>query len=69
MHSEDFDAVFYPGGHGPMQHLIDKPDSFTWSCKTSRSRMVRTDQPWGHFSKNPYRSQHLHPGPCIAERV
>lgn len=25
--SEDFDAVFYPGGHGPMWDLVDNPDS------------------------------------------
>jgi putative intracellular protease/amidase len=25
--SEDFDAVFYPGGHGPMWDLADNPDS------------------------------------------
>jgi len=24
---EDFDAVFYPGGHGPMWDLVDNPDS------------------------------------------
>src|SRR5262245_13794864 len=27
MSSEDFDAVFYPGGHGPMWDLVDNPDS------------------------------------------
>ncbi len=27
MHSEDFDAVFYPGGHGPMWDLADNPVS------------------------------------------
>src|SRR5512144_408932 len=27
MRSEDFDAVFYPGGHGPMWDLVDNPDS------------------------------------------
>ncbi|HVO02738.1 MAG TPA: type 1 glutamine amidotransferase domain-containing protein [Candidatus Cybelea sp.] len=27
MKSEDFDAVFYPGGHGPMWDLVDNPDS------------------------------------------
>jgi len=27
MSSEDFDAVFYPGGHGPMWDLADDPDS------------------------------------------
>ncbi|MBY5328440.1 type 1 glutamine amidotransferase domain-containing protein [Rhizobium leguminosarum] len=25
--SEDFDAVFYPGGHGPMWDLVDNPES------------------------------------------
>src|SRR3954466_1194975 len=25
--SEDFDAIFYPGGHGPMWDLVDNPDS------------------------------------------
>lgn len=25
--AEDFDAVFYPGGHGPMWDLVDNPDS------------------------------------------
>lgn len=25
--SENFDAVFYPGGHGPMWDLVDNPDS------------------------------------------
>src|SRR3954447_21913879 len=25
--SEKFDAVFYPGGHGPMWDLVDNPDS------------------------------------------
>jgi putative intracellular protease/amidase len=25
--SDDFDAVFYPGGHGPMWDLVDNPDS------------------------------------------
>jgi putative intracellular protease/amidase len=27
MKSEDFDTVFYPGGHGPMWDLADNPDS------------------------------------------
>lgn len=27
MNSEDFDAVFYPGGHGPMWDLVDNPES------------------------------------------
>jgi putative intracellular protease/amidase len=27
MRSEDFDTVFYPGGHGPMWDLVDDPDS------------------------------------------
>ena len=27
MRAEDFDAVFYPGGHGPMWDLVDNPDS------------------------------------------
>lgn len=27
MKSEDFDTVFYPGGHGPMWDLADDPDS------------------------------------------
>lgn len=27
MRSEDFDAVFYPGGHGPMWDLVDNTDS------------------------------------------
>ena len=27
MSSKDFDAVFYPGGHGPMWDLVDNPDS------------------------------------------
>jgi putative intracellular protease/amidase len=27
MRSEDFDAVFYPGGHGPMWDLAEDPDS------------------------------------------
>ncbi|HWL71028.1 MAG TPA: type 1 glutamine amidotransferase domain-containing protein [Geminicoccus sp.] len=27
MRSDDFDAVFYPGGHGPMWDLADNPDS------------------------------------------
>lgn len=25
--AEDFDTVFYPGGHGPMWDLVDNPDS------------------------------------------
>ena len=25
--SADFDAIFYPGGHGPMWDLVDNPDS------------------------------------------
>jgi putative intracellular protease/amidase len=25
--SDDFDAVFYPGGHGPMWDLVDNPES------------------------------------------
>lgn len=25
--AEDFDAVFYPGGHGPLWDLVDDPDS------------------------------------------
>ncbi|EJC71329.1 putative intracellular protease/amidase [Rhizobium leguminosarum bv. viciae WSM1455] len=25
--SEDFDAIFYPGGHGPMWDLVDNPES------------------------------------------
>jgi putative intracellular protease/amidase len=25
--SEDFNAVFYPGGHGPMWDLVDNPES------------------------------------------
>ncbi len=29
MRSEDFDAVFYPGGHGPMWDLVDNPDSIS----------------------------------------
>ncbi|WP_429232534.1 DJ-1/PfpI family protein [Inquilinus ginsengisoli] len=27
MRSDGFDAVFYPGGHGPMWDLADDPDS------------------------------------------
>jgi putative intracellular protease/amidase len=27
MRAEGFDAVFYPGGHGPMWDLVDNPDS------------------------------------------
>jgi putative intracellular protease/amidase len=27
MHSEDFDTIFYAGGHGPMWDLVDNPDS------------------------------------------
>lgn len=27
MRAEDFDAIFYPGGHGPMWDLVDNPDS------------------------------------------
>src|SRR5208282_3010397 len=27
MKSEDFDTIFYPGGHGPMWDLVDNPDS------------------------------------------
>jgi putative intracellular protease/amidase len=27
MQSENFDAVFYPGGHGPMWDLVDNTDS------------------------------------------
>ena len=27
MSSKDFDAIFYPGGHGPMWDLVDDPDS------------------------------------------
>ncbi|ATJ82520.1 type 1 glutamine amidotransferase domain-containing protein [Halomonas beimenensis] len=27
MRAEDFDAVFYPGGHGPLWDLVDDPDS------------------------------------------
>jgi putative intracellular protease/amidase len=27
MRSDGFDAVFYPGGHGPMWDLVDDPDS------------------------------------------
>lgn len=27
MRSEDFDALFYPGGHGPMWDLVDNTDS------------------------------------------
>jgi putative intracellular protease/amidase len=27
MRSEDFDTVFYPGGHGPMWDLVDNPES------------------------------------------
>jgi putative intracellular protease/amidase len=27
MRSDDFDAVFYPGGHGPMWDLAEDPDS------------------------------------------
>src|ERR1700709_788861 len=29
MRSEDFDAIFYSGGHGPMWDLVDNPDSIT----------------------------------------
>lgn len=27
MRADDFDAVFYPGGHGPMWDLVDNPES------------------------------------------
>src|SRR6202046_1431745 len=27
MKSEDFDSIFYVGGHGPMWDLVDNPDS------------------------------------------
>jgi putative intracellular protease/amidase len=27
MRAENFDAIFYPGGHGPMWDLVDNPDS------------------------------------------
>jgi putative intracellular protease/amidase len=29
MNSEDFDTIFYVGGHGPMWDLADNPDSIT----------------------------------------
>src|ERR1700735_67274 len=29
MKSEDFDTIFYVGGHGPMWDLVDNPDSIT----------------------------------------
>lgn len=29
MRAEDFDMVFYPGGHGPMWDLAESPDSIT----------------------------------------
>jgi len=29
MRADDFDAVFYPGGHGPMWDLVDNPASIT----------------------------------------
>ena len=29
MSSEDFDTIFYVGGHGPMWDLVDNPDSIT----------------------------------------
>ena len=29
MRSENFDAIFYSGGHGPMWDLVDNPDSIT----------------------------------------
>jgi putative intracellular protease/amidase len=29
MRSQDFDAIFYSGGHGPMWDLVDNPDSVT----------------------------------------
>jgi putative intracellular protease/amidase len=29
MRSDDFDAIFYSGGHGPMWDLVDNPDSIT----------------------------------------
>lgn len=29
MRSENFDAVFYPGGHGPMWDLVDNTDSIS----------------------------------------
>ncbi|MBY5660476.1 type 1 glutamine amidotransferase domain-containing protein [Rhizobium leguminosarum] len=29
MRAEGFDAVFYPGGHGPMWDLVDNPDSIS----------------------------------------
>jgi putative intracellular protease/amidase len=29
MRSDDFDAIFYSGGHGPMWDLVDNPDSIS----------------------------------------
>src|SRR5262245_34311222 len=30
MKSEDFDTIFYVGGHGPMWDLVDNPDSIAF---------------------------------------
>ena len=34
--AEDFDAVFYPGGHGPLWDLVNNPTSIARSSPSSR---------------------------------
>src|SRR6201999_2889717 len=40
--ADDFDAVFYPGGHGPMWDLPDNPDSIALI-----EAFVKADKPVG----------------------
>lgn len=47
MRSEAFDAVFYPGGHGPMWDLVDNPqsialiDNFEAACEHGLEGIMR----------------------------
>jgi hypothetical protein len=55
MKADDFDTIFYVGGHGPMWDLVDNPDSIAlieslidspsfltrfWSCSSTRARII-----------------------------
>ncbi len=45
MSVKDFDAVFYPGGHGPMWDLVNDPDSIRlveafWSIRNLLHRVL-----------------------------
>jgi putative intracellular protease/amidase len=61
MKSEDFDTVFYVGGHGPMWDLVDNPDSIALieSFYNSGKPVAAVCHSSAVFHRVMYRGEHL----------